>query len=421
MTISSRFRLLLFVPLLGAASGVVFAAPPTDAEMQALSDFAFQVRPEQGDITVYRTQRLPAGEPPAAALQKVTEGIRTAETALAEQDRKYGKKSTPEELEQRIAGAIAKWKQQQAVPLILKQRIRVNGFRYRLDQVTSRDVPGITVDTDYVDTYVNMGNPLEQDHNTFHLSLNAKHAFRDNREGTRWAQDSMLDVVGVSFATEFFLKGVLGELLEANGKKQLTLDAKKMARLMNDSDPDIRIDVSRPSEKAMAKKVTLSGRDSFYQRVKLSPPANRTLLELTFDDQWRCLAEKVYAAANGTVVATMTREEFDGKGVPRIVKRATFEPSGDFKLSESTIVLAYATDPIAEEVFEFNPPEGFSVVDNRPGMRKESPAPSGPGQPVSPKVGFGPGWWLMIANTLFVFVIAAVVLIRRAYAKKDGR
>lgn len=400
--------------IFACATGAVDAADrhPTVEELMVLVQQVFAAPRESGDVTVLRTLTRRSTGPSEAQKKRASDGIRQAETAIANQDRSQGRKITDEEIEQKINSAIKLWESQHSRPMVLKQRFRIDRYKYRLDQVTSNDVEQVDADTEYVDTYVNMGNPVEDDNNGFHIDMRGKHAFRDNRKGTRWSQESALDLAGISYAGELILKTAFGKVQEP--ERTFLPDPEKIDRLTKGTDPDSRMNVRDDVHE---------GQPSVVLSIGISPERAKdfklqgsvVLAEMTFVENFtRCVKEEMFNLQSGRLGALLTRSGFlPDSQIPSVVLRKTYDPmSGALVADDRIIVLAYELKPIPDEVFEFNPPEGFVVLDQRPGMERKFPQPTVQiTHPVTAKSGMRT--WVILANIILVAAIIFALNKRR--------
>ena len=382
---------------------------PTTVELSALSHQVFAPSQEPSDLTVLRTLSKRATPPDPAQRRTVSKAIRQAETAIAQQDRSLGHAVTNEQVEQRIELAIRQWEIQQSRPLHMKQRFRINGFKYRLDQVTSNDVERVDADTEYVDTYVNMGNPLDGDNRTFHIDFRGKHAFKDNRNGTRWAQESISDLVGRNEAAELILKSAIGRVYYHGAARSFLPDADRLNRVAKGADADCQMLVRvglYESQPSLVVSIRISPRRA--REFKLNPAT--TQAEFTFTQNLeKCVKEELISQYSGKVVTSITRSGLSPDSqIPRTVVRKDYDESGALVSEHSITILDYQLTQVPDESFEFNPPDGFTVKDQRSGTGRQVPLiPTQwlPGDSVTLK-------WIMLGN--FVpLVLVICILFRR--------
>lgn len=394
-----------------AGSSVIFqiaiacGAEPSVISSSNLARLAAEVwkeLPVSADVTVYRERRLPP--PSLASVRKNVKRI----YSLIEEQLPVDATPSSDELRENLEAEVQRVYRVQEEPRYLKQRIRISGRLYRVDQTIAKEGQAVDATTPYEGTYVNGGSPEEGSPDRFCYYHNLKHAVRDDKR--KWKPEPILEALSVGKEARNVFKLLLGEVVEsANGEKFLVPSSEKMAEICNDANSRVQIVTSQEDQ---------GKRSCLRIEVKSRADGGATVAAVLVDrDNFaRAYRIELMYPTTGKTRYIEERSEFDEGlgGFPRVWVRRSFSPDGEETYDHYVVSEAKIGDRIPQEVFEFSPPEGYVVYDGRPDV----PVVTGlPAQPrYEPPSELRHGEWnlyLIGANVLVILILLLLVVIKR--------
>jgi hypothetical protein len=280
---------------------------------------------------------------------------------------------SPVELEQRnrtIQSNVEGTLKEQEVGRKIKQRIRIDGFRQRIDDVLAWPKvvllegtphehidPGVILgpNTPYEITYVNSGDNSKGDYTSFRYFHKLKSAEIKNEKKSMHERSHIINFTRLAF----YFQGILGVNKGTLLEPVFVPDPNKIENLrktglVNEKNHlTIRPDPNNPDTR---------------DRIEINDANNPcgTIMICDREDYSRIYYTSICMPSTGKVFYVRECNDFDSQGFPHYIKEIQYELNGDLKeKSVYRIEKVELNSVIPDEVFAFNPPEGYKVTDNR--------------------------------------------------------
>lgn len=317
----------------------------TQEKLSKLVSAAWKSTPEAYDVTLVKEIR-------ARSLDKdlVRREVERSYALSDEQAVNSGGESREQEMEAEIERIL----EGQQQPRILRQRIRIDGHLYRLDQQVVR------MDNDERTnhrTFVNAGKPLGGDFTHFEYNYSAETASLYN-ERQMWERHDPLEHQGLPQVVRTIVRGMLGKQIKTAQGIHFIPDSKRINQAAEGSAESLRVEESG---------VSAAGLTNLHIFV---PVADHAIFEIVVskDDYSQVHSFKAYSPSDGHLMEERTASAFDQDGVPRDVISKRWDADGSLVEVEHIAIETVEVNPdISKLAFQFNPPEGYWVADRRTG------------------------------------------------------
>jgi hypothetical protein len=334
--------------------------------MNRLTAAAWKQPPHSLDITLYKEITKP-GKPAEEIRQQFEDFFNKTE----------GRREnlSPPELELRdrdIEINVNNALKDQEAGRWIKERVRINGYRQRTDQVIAKPEvvsslrrsygaigPELVFDpnTPYEMTLVNLGDKRKGDYTSYAYYHVNKSARIVNEKASRWKSSDALDLAA--------LPGAIGMQLLL-GKKETTLpggllvpDAPKLDKLSAGELETVGVRIC-PDPNAPER------RERIEIRVPNDAGLPMAVLICDKEDYSRVYYYEARHPASSRPLTVRECDEFDRQGFPRKAIATEYNIDGSLKTKQAYIITMIELDPnIPDEVFEFNPPNDYAVTDLR--------------------------------------------------------
>jgi len=253
---------------------------------------------------------------------------------------------------------------EQQNPTRTKDWVRISGNRERHDVAHTR-TPGVSLgpETPFENTYVTVGKShREPGFMSFSYEGKLKLATVTDKSG--WASNNPVQFANIPLNTCTVLKVLLGRKEGTQAKPVFVPDPNKIERF---SRTGVLAGVVRlwivPDPNA----------PDTRDRIEIGDPNSsaRTVLVCDRDDYSRAYEVRTYGPA-GKLIYHRQCGDFDAHGFPHKVIETKYDRDGSLKKkSVYRITELKVNCPIPDEVFEFNPPEGYQVMDVRGQEQKD--------------------------------------------------
>jgi len=335
-------------------------------QIAKLVSAVWKEKPNSIDATVYKTITRPA-----KSNQQIREEI---EDSFAKDRSRILQRYEPDsrartimldELNATIEMNVERITKEQQTPRRIKERIRISDGRERHDIAYAR-TPDVLLgpNTPFESSSVDLGKGAAGDIKAFEYRHDTKTAKIDT---SGWAASHIEDFTGLPHTIGLGWKMLLGkktssglyipnpDKIQEIKRTGLFLDT---FRLMIGPDPNAP-----------------TTRDRIEVRDPESPGG--PVLICDRNDYSRVYSTRSYQHKTGRLLRVRESSNFDSQGFPHNVTVIEYDADGKLKKKEVYEVASIRLNPvIPDEVFEFRPPEGYTVEDIRPkNPETEKPAP----------------------------------------------
>lgn len=337
---------------------------PTAEQVRKLAEAAWNVPVNSIDVTLYKEIKEPSKS--IEEFRQMFENFFDKAEGPKENLSGWGLEERHRTIQMNVERAV----KEQEVGRRMKQRIRIDGYRQRIDQVIGypkmvllegtpheRIRPEVLLgpNTPYDMTLVNLGDKHKGDYTSFAYYHKMKGATITDKRGSRWAKSSIIDFARLLFS----FQGLLGVNQGAVFEQVFVPDPNKMEKLRQ------------------------TGLVAGMLRVRINPdpnnPDTRDRIEIKSDDYpcgtviicnredySRVYYMEVCNPGTGELLYIKEFSDFDSQDFPRKATIIEYDLDGKLKKKEVYIVEKVELNPsIQDDVFEFQPPVGYKVTDFR--------------------------------------------------------
>jgi len=342
-------------------------AIPTEGQVHKLAAAAWKEPIKSIDVTFYKDY---TGVP--ESIDQIRK--RVEESADKEFKGRSLDELKPYEIEMRnkmIEANFKNWVEGQKFPRKARSRVRISDDEQRIDMVKVGPNEPLGPDMPFVDTFINTKNANTGNWVSYHYAGDINAVFVDT---TTWTKENIAQFAGVPIITARFLQFFLG-INQSGTPKSLNYipDPNKIANLAKTGLATIE---PKGGTKAKGNKVV--------NRIGIRPdpnaPSTRDIIEigdpnyfptvvLTCDRNDYSRVYRIEGRPSTTNKIMYIREcsNFDYQGFPRNVTEIKYDKDGNLKEKSVYRIEKVELNPvIPDEVFKFNPPEGYRVTDLRP-------------------------------------------------------
>ncbi len=341
------------------------AAPPnlpTDEQVTKLVEAAWKQPVSSIDITLYKEiEKPPVSED---KIRKMFEDAFKDMEGLKEN-------LSPAELEMRnrdIQLNVERTLKEQEVGRKIKERIRIDGHRQRIDQAigwpkmvllegTPHELvrPAVILgpNTPYDTTYVNSGDERKGDYTSFTYFHENKNAQITNNRKTVWTKSDIIEFARLASSFQGFL-GVNKGTIEA---PVFVPDPNKIEKLVKTG-----LLTDRTYLTIMPDPNNSASRDRI--EIKDANHSCGTIMICDREDYSRVYHYKICMPTTGKVLYVIECNNFDSQGFPHNITKIQYDKDGNFKEKAVYRIEKVQLNPvITEEVFAFSPPVDYEVVE----------------------------------------------------------
>jgi hypothetical protein len=349
--------------------GSIYAAEknsgiPTQEQVQKLATAAWKEPIESIDITFYKDYT------------KVSEPVEQIHKRAEEfADREFKGRSInelkPYEIERRnkiIEINFKNWVENQKFPRKIKSWVRISGDKQRIDLVKVGLNESLESNVPLVDTFINAKDANTGNFVSYHYAGDMNTVFVDT---TKWTKETIVQFVGVPIA------GGLQAFLGIDKGSTLTSlnyipDPNKMAELARtglasiESVAGIKVKGNKGVNKISVRPDpnTSNARDI----IEMGDPNYFPTAVLMCDrkDYSRVYRTEFHVQTTNKLIYLRECGDFDSNGFPHSITEIKYEKDGNLAEKSVYKVIKVELNPsIPDEVFKFNPPQGYKVVDHR--------------------------------------------------------
>jgi hypothetical protein len=325
---------------------------------------AWRDPPARVDLVVYREIARPSKSP---------EQVRSAvEKAFDLMDGPEGGTSLAQKEE--VDANVRSILKSQEYPRYLAERFRTEGTRLRVDLAKLAQAGDFGMDVRLTDTYVSRPDPTKDGYKRFEYMGEFKSAWI-HRDSFSYGGVDFGGWIGMPNWAKAFVRAAFGKKSE---KGAIVPDETKIKEFLRQGSPSLDISFMAADS---AGTVT---RD----RIEFVPSGGggRPVISLVCDrnDYWRVYRAETWDPSTGRLTSLREADGFDANGFPQQYRFEAYDEQGKVRQSEIISFLKANINPaFSDDVFEFRPPPGYSVVD----ARESPPRTLFKGDPSAPEAG----------------------------------
>ncbi len=264
---------------------------------------------------------------------------------------------------------------EQEVGRTMKQRIRIDGYRQRTDQVIGyprmvllentpheRIRPEVVLgpNTPYETTLVNMGDKRKGDYTSFAYNHSNRSTRIKNKRRSMWQRSDIGTLAGLPKGASLVLQILLGQKQDTPTGPVYVPDTEKLEKLSTDELEKISVKICPDPDAPDTK-------DRIEVRLSKDSIEPGNIMICNRRDYSRVYHYENRNSLTGQLLFRRQCSSFDSQGFPRNVTVIEYDADGKLKKKEEYRFEKVVLNPaIANEVFEFRPPEGYTVKDLRP-------------------------------------------------------
>jgi hypothetical protein len=337
---------------------------PTEEQVQKLAAAAWKESIKSIDVTFYKDYTI--APVPVEQLRKRAEEFADRELKGRSLD-----ELKPYELERRnkiIEANFKNWVESQKFPRKIKKRVRVLGDNQRVDFVKVGPNEPLGPDTPFVHTFVNIKDANTGDFVNYHYAGDMNTVFI---EKTKWTKETVIQFAGVPIASN--LQTFLG--IDQGGtltSPNFVPDPNKIQELARTGFATTESIAGVKVKKRTVNKISIHADPNAPDArdiIEVGDPNHFPAAVLVCDkkDYSRTYHAEFRIPTTNQVILLRESGDFDSQGFPHNVTEIQYDTNGDLKEKSVYRIIKVELNPsIPAEVFEFRPPEGYKVVDQRP-------------------------------------------------------
>jgi hypothetical protein len=366
-----KWSKILVLLLVVFASGYIYSAyktsdVPTEEQVQKLAATAWKEPVKSIDVTFYKDYtKVP--EPIEQIRKRAEEFV----------DREFKGRSIdelkPYEIERRnriIEENFKTWVENQKYPRKAKCRVWISGNNQRIDMVTVGPNEPLGPNTPFVHTFINTKDANTGDFVSYHYAGEMNAVFVDTK---KWAKETVTQFADMPVLTAIGLQFFLGTDQGSTPKSiNYISDPNKMAELARTGLATIEPirGAKAKGNKAVNRIGIRSDPDSPGARdiIKMGDPNHFPTVVLICDreDYSRIYRFEGRNPTTNQIMYVRECNDFDSQGFPHNVTEIQYDKDGNLKEKSVYRIIKVELNPsIPADVFEFHPPEGYKIVDQR--------------------------------------------------------
>ncbi len=340
--------------------------PPTEEQVAKLAAAVSKERPHSIDVTLYLELTMPAK--PIEQISKEVEGFFENERNMIQQryePNSLGMKKMDKRINRQIERNIERIMKEQQFPRLMKKRIRDSGHNHRSDSVTAKPGEELEPNMPFEHTFVNFGERNSPEFYSFSYHHNIKSAHIENESG--WYKRDTTGFANMHSGPVSLLQAILSTNQVPITEPTFVPDINKMQELS-------RTGIGRMQLLTGVHKVRVSvtpekNAPGNKDRIEIGDPNKpyaTTVMVCDRDDYSSVYNLKFCKSKTGEPYYIRECSNFDSQGFPRNVTEIQYDMEGNLKEKSVYNIVSVDLNPsFPDDLFAFNPPEGYKVVDNR--------------------------------------------------------
>jgi hypothetical protein len=368
-----RYAILFMILFWFLVGGSVEAVPcnlPTQSQVDKLVAAIWKNSPNSIDITLYR-ETIGVTMPEQEIIKMFEETF----------TRMYGPKdklSGPdlERFNKDVRWNVERTLKEQQAGYKEKQRVRIDGYRQRIDQVSAQpamvllkgtphesNVPEVTIgpNTPFETTMVNLGDKKRGDYKSFVYYHRMQTAQKSQAKGWTWNRSGTIDLAGFPMrSTQVFL----GRKKDTPTGPVFVPDEDKIAKFSDTGKIGAMTICISPDPNTLALK----------SRIEMKNISGQVeaILVCDINDYSHVYYTEIRMPTTGKPLYIKESNDFDAQGFPHNVSVTEYDLDGNLKKKEIYEIVDVNLNPVVpDEVFAFNPPADYEIVEIDPnGTRK---------------------------------------------------
>ncbi|MHC4155301.1 MAG: LolA family protein [Planctomycetota bacterium] len=328
---------------------------PDEEQVDKLVAAVWKDKPDRIDATIYKTISKPPK--PYGQIRERMEDFFAKDKSWILQEyepNSHGRTVMLEKLNRNIEMNVERIMKEQQQPTRIKTRIRISGGRERHDTAYTR-TPDVSLgpNTPFEGTFVDLGEHVQGDIKAFSYHHDTKIANIDTKG---WKASHIEDLTGLPYRITIGWKVVMGTQTTSGlyvPDPDKIQEIKRTGLLLDRFSLTVIPDPEAPSTR---------------DRIELRDPnyGITTILICDRNDYSRLYSLKSYMPTTGHVSYVRECSNFDSQGFPHNAVVIEYDIEGKLKKKETYIIEEVDLNPvIPDEVFKFNPPDGYKVTDLR--------------------------------------------------------
>lgn len=311
-----------------------------------LADAAWKKSPSSLDILVYReVKKKPLSE----------ETVRSAVEKMYKSTDQGAVNTTSNAKKAEMEGEVQRIMREQQLPRFMKQRIRNKGeYLYRVDETfTPSGQTVIPNSTPVTRTFVNSGNPSKSDYAHFEYNHVSKIATLFN-EKAMWHRENINEWCDMPQDVKVVLQNIFG------------VYAKDVGLYMPDANLiDQVIKETRENWRISFNSIKYNELNLLQIKVILSNFSNNPIFSMMCDptDYNRVYRYERYNPSNNNPIYVRECDKFNSQGFPMVVNIYNYIDGEVSNYDKFTVEKADLNLNISDDIFKFNPPVGYGIVD----------------------------------------------------------
>lgn len=338
-------------------AGTTSSSIPNGDQVAKLVAACWKAPPSSIDVTLCKE----VTSPPMSL-----DTIRTSVNKLfdASEDGARYRKDNPEDVKARnaeIEQEVQRIVTEQQSPRILEQRIRIEGDRYRVDQVIVKPGMELAPDTPFEQTYVNSGNRRKGDGTHFDYDHNRKIATIYNNTASMWHRSDIDNAAGLPLYVRALVRGTLGKRQETQTGSVMMPDDEKIRKLTTGDLEHIGVRISIGSDENSP-----DTRDRIEIREPNASSQIVAIMIVDRNDYSRVYRSEVYYPKTGQPRLVRESSDFDSQGFPHDIITVEYDETGSIKRKEHLTSSKVELNPsLQDNLFSFQVPAGYAMIDQR--------------------------------------------------------
>jgi len=232
-------RYLMAICLVGCTHGLVHAGPPSLLQVHKFAEQVWKPLPSSVDMLAYRERTIPekSEQEIRARIESVFQEGGPGTADISEEERQQLQKWREEQIEANVERTL----EEHNASKHMKQRFRISGSRYRVDQVIVMQGESLGEETEFEETFVNNVNRGLNDYSSFSIHMKEKHAKRYDAKEDLWKQEPILYMGSYGQAC-FIFRAMLGEHTAGGESSDFLPSEDKLEAISEGRHPLIRLE-----------------------------------------------------------------------------------------------------------------------------------------------------------------------------------
>ena len=332
---------------------------PTKGQVARLVEAAWKPPVTSIDATLYLSVTRPIV--PREELEKT---VRDVYSTI--EGKSNAPKQSVEEFEKSVAVEVERMRREQQSPAVIKKRVRWNGIQYREDKVSVEgSIKVVDTETEFNRVIVNTGNHLLKDYTNFEYDIVNEVAAINDKQGSLWKEDSVWDAFGIQPVSMLLKALTMVPLSPEDIKQGVTnfvpaISTERVLELQENKNEHLIL-LTCPDEYKSYRV------DRFEVRTRQNSERPLLIFYCDAKDYSKLYRSESYHPTIADPLLTVERDMFDSKGFPKVWITEEYDPdTKQMRRAERVFESVSINVQLPNDIYEYNPPEGFSTIDYRP-------------------------------------------------------